>query len=1672
MRTHDAMSRTLVALLLALGLVGVAAGCGKKDTPQAENEAPPERALEDAGLVVTPPPAPPTDPPPEPPKPPEEDAGGQTVGAEPPEPPPAARPERIEEPLEGDLPLLVTRGGHRIQVQQDGDASVVRVRLPRSWAAESWTLKARVLNPSGVEVAAAELSAADAGGQDPALRLAYAPTGAEWAVNRLEYVAHTGSGAPDERAITSLNRMRPTLSVRVLAADTLLAGGPAAVRVVVAGGAQADVPIAGANVVVSLGGKELLTAKTGADGSIDRSMNVPEDAESGELEVRVAHGSASERVRVPVTVRRERRILMTTDKPMYQPGQQIHVRLLAMKRPALVPIGDVDAVIEIFDPKGNKIFKRRMKTTAHGVAHGTLQLASEVIMGTYRIKATVGDSEVERTVEVKRYVLPKFKVTVQPSARFYLPGGTIEGTVDAQYFFGKAVRGKVELTLETFDVGWSRVATAEGTTNESGVWSFSVKLPESLVGQPLAQWKAMARLTAKVVDTAGQDEEKVVVLPVAPEPLRVDVVVPGQRLVPGIHNEVLVLAATPDGRPIEGASVALKYGGETQNTTTNKLGIAPFVVTGGRSGALQATVATSSGATVTKSLNLTVAGEGPQVMLSLTTPVADVGDTLSGLIRATGGLDRVFVDVIRDGQPILTATVPLVSGEGPLEIPLTADHVGTLVVQAYHIGSNMTVVRDARPVLVRPAAGLKVGLEQAESTTYKPGEEATLTLSVKDSAGSAVGNAAIGVRIVDEAVFALAEQRPGLERLFFALEEELLTPKLEVHAFSLADLADDTRRRAAAQVLSAAASASWEAPSRTDTHAIGIAAVTAQYTPVVQKDAGEIWSAFQEKVKEATRASLTEDVWKALGDEGGRVDPWGNAYRLDPDGAAEADDAKVEHFFIRSAGPDEAFDTGDDITESTRALWEKEMERRRRTMMVPTMAMEGGIPEPSSVPDSGTGQGAGAGGGGDGAVRVRQYFPETLYVNPLVITDAAGRAELKVAMADSITTWRLSATASDVRGRLGSGTDGVVVFQDFFVDLDLPESMTQNDELTVQVAVYNYMKEDETLVLTPDVGTAFTLLDGAEPIVLTLQPGEVTGAVFRVRAVGVGTHPLTLLARGTTMSDAVRRTVRIVPDGQEQVATVSGAVDTEGAGVEARFDRKAIEGADQLLVKLYPGSFSQVVEGLDSVLRMPSGCFEQTSSTTYPNVLALSYMRGQEQVTPEVEAKALSYINQGWQRLLTFEVDGGGFSWFGDQPANKVLTAFGVQEFADMAKVFEMDPAVLLRTQAWLAGQQEPDGTWKPDKSHLHDENWGDIQKGSLLVTAYVARALAASGYQGPALDKAVGWLKDQWSQVKDAYTLSLIAGALAILEPNGTAARGVFSALGELVVKSEDGKTAHWPAGVRTAVYGNGLTANIETTALVLWALMTAKQQMDLVGPGLVWLTQQKDSNGTWHATMPTILALTALVKAMTDSSEVAEGVVKVALDGKVVQEWTLNADNADVVRQLDLSDNVRRTRHRVTITMEGKGTPTFQVVSRYWLPRGRERAPERPPAFEMSVAYDKTNLATRDIVTATATVQSKLPADSKMVLLDLAVPPGFEVLRQDLDAAVAEERIERYRIAGRQIIVYLEEIKAGASFALTYRLRATTPVKAQSGLSRVYEYYEPQNEGRGGATTVVVDG
>ena len=168
------------------------------------------------------------------------------------------------------------------------------------------------------------------------------------------------------------------------------------------------------------GGKALLlfSGKTGPTGTADVSFACPRTPPRPDPGGRDPLHAGGRHHRAPGHAwQRDYRVLLTTDKPIYQPGQVIHLRALALSTFDLTPAAGQALEVIIADGKGNKVFRQTLTTSEFGVAWTDFQLASEVNTGDYKITAALGNTASEKTVTVEHYVLPKFKVELQDRAR-------------------------------------------------------------------------------------------------------------------------------------------------------------------------------------------------------------------------------------------------------------------------------------------------------------------------------------------------------------------------------------------------------------------------------------------------------------------------------------------------------------------------------------------------------------------------------------------------------------------------------------------------------------------------------------------------------------------------------------------------------------------------------------------------------------------------------------------------------------------------------------------------------------------------------------------------------------------------------------------------------------------------------------------------------------------------------------------------------------------------------------------------------------------------------------------------------------------------------------------------------------------------------------------------------
>ncbi len=165
-----------------------------------------------------------------------------------------------------------------------------------------------------------------------------------------------------------------------------------------------------------------------------------------------------------------------------------------------------------------------------------------------------------------------------------------------------------------------------------------------------------------------------------------------------------------------------------------------------------------------------------------------------------------------------------------------------------------------------------------------------------------------------------------------------------------------------------------------------------------------------------------------------------------------------------------------------------------------------------------------------------------------------------------------------------------------------------------------------------------------------------------------------------------------------------------------------------------------------------------------------------------------------------------------------------------------------------------------------------------------------------------------------------------------------------------------------------------------------------------------------------------------------------------------------SDLFRQIDVSKFIQEGDNEVQIELEGEGSLLYQVVGKYYTP-WREGKEQDPP-FAIDVQYDRAELRRNDTVTCLVKAKNARPARAEMVMIDIGVPPGFRVEKPTLDEYVDEGTIAKYTLMTRQLLIYIESMDGGESIELEIPMKATLPMVAKAPESKIYEYYNPENE------------
>ena len=694
---------------------------------------------------------------------------------------------------------------------------------------------------------------------------------------------------------------------------------------------------------------------------------------------------------------------------------------------------------------------------------------------------------------------------------------------------------------------------------------------------------------------------------------------------------------------------------------------------------------------------------------------------------------------------------------------------------------------------------------------------------------------------------------------------------------------------------------------------------------------------------------------------------------------------------------------------------------------------------------------------------LRTDFSETLCWKPFIIT-VDGKAEAVFDLSDSVTSFTATAFANTLDGRLGSAKIVLESRLPLVLQPKIPLEISAGDEVIIPLAITSNSSEKRTASINLERFEGFKLLQGQENLTLDLQPNQTVRKLYKFKPEIVD-GDIALGFNGKVQGfaqDAIRQTIKVSSSGFPVADAYSDTL--EGTMVsKIKLPESIIPGTLKVSARVYPSVLADLQKGLEGMLREPHGCFEQTSTTNYPNLLVLDYLRESNQNNPEIEKRALALLENGYAKLTAFECMNSqnkkqGYEWFGGTaPAHEALTAYGLLQFRDMSRVMNVDQNMIKRTQDYIIEQRDGNGGFKRNPRAL--DSFGRAPDD--ITNAYIVWSLTESG-KSDDVSKELSSLKEKAEKSNDPYFLALVANALLNRDDRASA----LVLLKKLVSgQKEDG---HLVAEKTSITGSGGVSLEVETTALAILALLKANEpQFNLpVRKAITWVGKQRNGSGAFGSTQSTILALKALIAFTKANKKTAEaGEVRLFLGSEEMSKVVFAAGATEVM-ELKLPNpekNFKSGENTLRLEVTGKNIfpATISWTYNTLKPVGEAKL---PLGIETRLSTEKANEG--DTLQLKVKVRNNEKKGQGMAVAVVGLPAGlslpedFKQLKQMclVPEDGSRSSLSAFEVLGRELVLYWRDLAPEQNIELNLDLISRVPGNYSGQASRAYLYYNPE--------------
>ncbi|KAL7026587.1 hypothetical protein ACKWTF_005088 [Chironomus riparius] len=698
-------------------------------------------------------------------------------------------------------------------------------------------------------------------------------------------------------------------------------------------------------------------------------------------------------------------------------------------------------------------------------------------------------------------------------------------------------------------------------------------------------------------------------------------------------------------------------------------------------------------------------------------------------------------------------------------------------------------------------------------------------------------------------------------------------------------------------------------------------------------------------------------------------------------------------------------------------------------------------------------------GNGIHPIVTRKEFPETWLFDCVDNTKGSGTIVRKVP--DTITSWIITGFSLSYKDGLGltKQSSKLSVFMPFFIFLNLPYSIKRGEIISIQAVIFNYMKDDyqatvtmynekqefEFVENTPRSSDQDNLIKKSNA---TANSGNTVS--FVIRALKVGYITLKIEASTSIAGDRVEQQLLVEPEGITRYINEAVLVDlrnqhTFSKLVDVVVPNEFVPDSLKIEASLIGDLLGPALDNLDNLIQMPYGCGEQNMLFFVPDIIVLDYLTSVNKLTPQTEIKLKNYMEEGYQRELTYKHYDGSFSAFGnnDPSGSTWLTAFVARSFNQASKYISIDQNVIAQALTYLQNVQNADGSFTEYGLVHHKAMQGGSSNGiglsAYVLLTFLENEELASNYNDT-ITRAVNNILSHVDDVDDIYIMSVVSYTL-YLAGKMSEANSLVQRLDQMAVNSEGMR--HWEKSTND-YYITSLS--IETTAYALLSYLKANRDTD----GLLiakWLVTQRNSFGGFESTQDTVLGLLSLSRI---AAKIASNSLNIRVDFKYqndAKSLSIDQSNSLVLQKLEFPSSLRN----IEVVANGSGTALAQI----------------------SYHYNIKNLKTSNIFQLNARIIDDQPYaftieicvglngmdQSNMAVLEVSAPSGYIFEAENNNNIVNSfsniKRVEFDKI-NTLANIYFDYLQSESQCILMTSARIFEVAEQKPSSIVVYDYYE----------------